>query len=311
MNDHPTMRIVTQTELGDPTVLTLGEAPVPSPGPSRVLVKVAATSLNPTDWVHRRRPGFLGDRPKVLGWDVAGTVEAVGTGVTLHPIGDRVFGMLPYPAGHGAAAEYVLAPARALVPVPERISLPGGRRRAAGRSHGLAGPRGHRGRRRGRPRADPRRSRRRRARRRADREGPSAHAIGTASARNQAMIERLDVHEAIDSIAQAFEEVVHDVDLVLEPGGKDVTERSLAVVRRGDPDRATNSPRRRLPAPTAWSDLPTRSPAPNARRPRPGTGHRNGPAPRHRSDRGLPTHPHPHPSTFPHNSLHRVIHSWG
>ena len=149
MNDHPTMRIVTQTELGDPTVLTLGEAPVPSPGPSRVLVKVAATSLNPTDWVHRRRPGFLGDRPKVLGWDVAGTVEAVGTGVTLHPIGDRVFGMLPYPAGHGAAAEYVLAPARALVPVPERISLPGGRRRAAGRSHGLAGPRGHRGRRRG------------------------------------------------------------------------------------------------------------------------------------------------------------------
>ena len=46
-------------------------------------------------------------------------MEAVGPGVTLYARGDEVFGMLPFPHGHGAHAQYVVAPTRVFVPKPE------------------------------------------------------------------------------------------------------------------------------------------------------------------------------------------------
>jgi NADPH:quinone reductase-like Zn-dependent oxidoreductase len=58
----------------------------------------------------------------VLGWDVSGVVEAVGFGVTLFKPGDEVFGMLPYPNGSGAHAEYVTGPARAFAPKPRALT---------------------------------------------------------------------------------------------------------------------------------------------------------------------------------------------
>src|SRR6218665_185953 len=121
MTDH-TMQALTQNILGGPEVLHLVEQPRPTPGPSEVLVRVRATGLSPTDWVHRRIPGFLGDGPKVLGWDVSGIVEEVGFGVSIHKPGDEGFGMLPYPHGHGAAAEFVVSPARNLVQKPTNIN---------------------------------------------------------------------------------------------------------------------------------------------------------------------------------------------
>lgn len=64
---------------------------------------------------------FVGKAPFVLGWDVSGTVEAVGPGVTIHGSCDEVFGMLPFPHGHGEYAEYAVGPARLFVPKPERL----------------------------------------------------------------------------------------------------------------------------------------------------------------------------------------------
>ena len=78
-----TMWAITQTTLGEPDVLTPTQVPRPTPPPGHILIRVHATSLNPTDWVHRRYPGFLGpinpaDPPRILGWDVSGTIEQLG-----------------------------------------------------------------------------------------------------------------------------------------------------------------------------------------------------------------------------------------
>ncbi|WP_241681610.1 alcohol dehydrogenase catalytic domain-containing protein, partial [Streptomyces sp. CB01881] len=115
------MKAISQDTLGGTDVLREVEIDRPVPGPSEVLVRVHAAGMNPTDWKHRRFTGFLGRLPQVLGWDVSGVVEAVGPGVTIHRPGDEVFGMLPYPHGVGSFAEYVAAPARALVRKPAGI----------------------------------------------------------------------------------------------------------------------------------------------------------------------------------------------
>ncbi|WP_317891419.1 NADP-dependent oxidoreductase [Saccharopolyspora pogona] len=93
----------------------------PVPGLSELLIRVRAAGLNPTDWKHRANEMFIGKPPFVLGWDVSGVVEEVGTGVTLHKPGDEVFGMLPYPHGVGSHAEYVTGPGRVFVPKPSNV----------------------------------------------------------------------------------------------------------------------------------------------------------------------------------------------
>jgi NADPH:quinone reductase-like Zn-dependent oxidoreductase len=117
-----TMRAISQDTYGEPEVLRAVEADRPEPIGNEILVAVHATGLNPTDWKHRAGMMRLGEPPFTLGWDVSGVVEAIGFGVTLHRPGDEVFGMLPYPNGHGAHAEYVTAPARAFVPKPAVLS---------------------------------------------------------------------------------------------------------------------------------------------------------------------------------------------
>src|SRR5262245_28747802 len=116
------MRAISQDVLGGPDVLHEVELPRPTPGISQILVAVHASGLNPTDWKHRAHRAFLPEPPFVLGWDVSGVVEAVGFGVTLFKPGDEVFGMLPYPHGVGAHAEYVVGPARAFVPKPRALT---------------------------------------------------------------------------------------------------------------------------------------------------------------------------------------------
>ena len=70
------------------------EVPEPVPGPGELLVRVRAAGVNPGDW--RMREGFYGtDGPAVLGREVAGTVLAVGDGVTGFAPGDEVFGGCP------------------------------------------------------------------------------------------------------------------------------------------------------------------------------------------------------------------------
>jgi NADPH:quinone reductase-like Zn-dependent oxidoreductase len=110
---------------GDPEVLRYEDVDRPEPGAGQVLVRVAATTFNGVDG--NIRAGFMqGPIPVTLphtpGLDVAGTVDALGEGVTGLAVGDPVVGFLPM-VGDGASAEYALAPAEILAPAPTTIPL--------------------------------------------------------------------------------------------------------------------------------------------------------------------------------------------
>src|SRR5688500_16743885 len=92
--DIATMRAISQDTHGSPEVLKETELPRPVPGLNEILVAVRAAGVNPTDWWNRALPMTIDRLPLVLGWDVSGVVEAVGTGVPLFKPGDEVFGML-------------------------------------------------------------------------------------------------------------------------------------------------------------------------------------------------------------------------
>jgi len=78
---------------GDTPDFRLGDIDVPAIKPGHVLVRVAATSVNPIDIkIRKMRPPFAPALPAILGMDVAGTIEAVGEGVSGFRPGDEVFG---------------------------------------------------------------------------------------------------------------------------------------------------------------------------------------------------------------------------
>lgn len=233
MSDVNTMRAVSQDVLGGPEVLKILETERPAPRPNEVLVRVRAAGVNPTDWKHRANGGFLGEPPFVLGWDVSGVVQATGIGVAAFRPGDEVFGMVPYPFGHGSHAEYVTVPARALAPKPagidhvqagalplvsltawqalvETAELRAGQRVLI---HAAAGGVGHV------------------AVQIAKARG--AYVIGTASAGKHGFLRELGADEVIDYRETDFAEVVKDVDVVLDTIGGDHSVRSLGVLRPG------------------------------------------------------------------------------
>jgi NADPH:quinone reductase-like Zn-dependent oxidoreductase len=115
------VRAVSQADLGGPEVLHVVEIDRPEPGMGEILVRVHAAGVNPVDAMNRQTGLFVGPPPFVLGWDVSGTVEATGVGVTLFEPGDEVFGLLPFPKGHGAYAEYVVGPTRVFVAKPAAL----------------------------------------------------------------------------------------------------------------------------------------------------------------------------------------------
>jgi NADPH:quinone reductase-like Zn-dependent oxidoreductase len=117
-----TMLAISQNEFGGPDVLGLASLPTPRPSVGEILIRVHAASVNPVDVYNRESGVLIGKPPFVLGWDVSGTVAAVGPGVTIHAPGDEVFGLLPFPRGHGAYAQFAVGPARAFVPKPERLT---------------------------------------------------------------------------------------------------------------------------------------------------------------------------------------------
>jgi NADPH:quinone reductase-like Zn-dependent oxidoreductase len=116
------MRAVRQHSLGGPKVLVVEEVPVPEPGPTEVLVRVAGAGVNPVDWKVRAGGGLLGEPPFTVGWDVAGVVERVGAGVTRFAVGDRVFGMPRFPREAACYAEYVVSPSRQLARAPSGLA---------------------------------------------------------------------------------------------------------------------------------------------------------------------------------------------
>ncbi|MFI0999662.1 NADP-dependent oxidoreductase [Streptomyces galbus] len=233
MSTVNTMRAIRQDVLGGPEVLRAVEVERPAPRPNEVLVRVRAAGVNPTDWKHRANGGFLGEPPFVLGWDLSGTVEAVGVGVATFAPGDEVFGMLPYPWGHGSHAEYAVAPVRALWHKPaaldhvqagalplvsltawqalvETAGLEAGQRVLI---HAAAGGVGHV------------------AVQIAKARG--AHVIGTASTAKHDFLRELGADEVIDYRETDVTEAVKDVDVVLDTLGGDTSTASLRVLRPG------------------------------------------------------------------------------
>ncbi len=91
-------------EVGEPLdVLQEEQTQIPDPGAGRIRVRVAATGLNPADWELCR--GFMpGALPRGIGYDVAGTVDALGDGVADVGVGDLVFGAADFAAQPSAGA---------------------------------------------------------------------------------------------------------------------------------------------------------------------------------------------------------------
>jgi len=120
------MKAIVAPKYGSPDVLELREVEKPNPKANEVLVKIHAAAVNAGDWhllradpfLIRLMYGLLAPKHPILGSDMAGTVEAVGSGVTQFQVGDEVFG-----SGLGAFAEYAAVPERRLALKPTGLSF--------------------------------------------------------------------------------------------------------------------------------------------------------------------------------------------
>ncbi|MEW8506268.1 MAG: NAD(P)H-quinone oxidoreductase [Candidatus Thiodiazotropha sp.] len=114
------MRAVLISGFGGAEVMRIGEVSRPVPGPGQVLIEVVATSVNRADIVQREGnyPPPEGDS-EILGLEVAGSVKALGAGVVGYSVGDRVMTLV----GGGGYAEYAVAHADHLIPIPSSLSF--------------------------------------------------------------------------------------------------------------------------------------------------------------------------------------------
>nr|WP_202918632.1 NADP-dependent oxidoreductase [Saccharothrix deserti] len=120
---------IIQTRFGGPEVLELVEQAPPTPdalAADEVLVRVAFAGVNPIDVMTRTGGGMAAagviSLPFTPGWDLAGTVEAVGSQVNTLAVGDRVFGMARFPREGAAYAQYAIVPAVDLAPTPDTLT---------------------------------------------------------------------------------------------------------------------------------------------------------------------------------------------
>src|ERR1700733_1083391 len=115
------MKAIVVHEYGGPDVLKFEDYPDPVAGPGEVLVRVAASSVNPIDL--KQRAGLTKDfypikLPGLIGIDMAGTVVKIGPGVEGFSVGDQVFAMTDY-----AYAELCVVKAALLAKVPKGLDL--------------------------------------------------------------------------------------------------------------------------------------------------------------------------------------------
>jgi NADPH:quinone reductase-like Zn-dependent oxidoreductase len=228
------MKAVRIHTYGDVDTLVYEDAPRPVPREGEVLIRNLATSVNPFDLAVRA--GYMASYfdytlPLILGTDVSGNVEEVGTGVTAFKPGDSVYARGGV-TRDGAYAEYVVVPASDVAVKPESLdqmqaaALPHVTVTAwqalielanlsEGQTiliHAAAGGVGHIAVQLARWRG--------------------ARVIGTAS-RNLDLVRELGVDQAIDYSMTPFETAVHDVDVVLDTIGGDTQQRSWGVLKPG------------------------------------------------------------------------------
>jgi len=229
------MRAIQIQEFGGPEVLRVQEVSIPVPGPGELLVRVHAAAVNPVDTSIRagRAGGLSGaSLPYVPGFDVSGTVTAIGSGVDVFEVDDEVFAMVNLRRG-GTYAEYViileneaaLKPARvshaeaAAIPLValtawqalfevaklqpgQTILIHAGAGGVGSIAVQLAKWRG-------------------------------ARIIATASDYNHDFLRGLGVDVPVDYRTQNFENFASDVDVVLDPIGGDTQVRSLQILKEG------------------------------------------------------------------------------
>jgi NADPH:quinone reductase-like Zn-dependent oxidoreductase len=122
------MKAVIYEKYGSPDVLHLKEVAKPAPTDNELLVKILAVSINGSDRegligkpLYARFGGLLKPGNQILGSDIAGRVEAVGTNVKQFKPGDEVFGEIP--GYHGGFAEYISIPERTLARKPASLTF--------------------------------------------------------------------------------------------------------------------------------------------------------------------------------------------
>ena len=122
------MKAIVYTKFGSPDVLQLKEVEKPKPKDNEILIKVHAASVNAYDWRHLRADpflirlmgaGLLKPKHRILGADIAGQVESVGSNVKQFQPGDEVFGEGSY----GGFAEYVCVDENRFVPKPANLTF--------------------------------------------------------------------------------------------------------------------------------------------------------------------------------------------
>lgn len=228
------MRAVTQNTFGGPEVLVSAEYPDPTLAAGEVVIRVEAAGVNPVDLAVRAGAyPLLGDPPFVLGWDVAGTIEALGPGVADLAVGDAVFGMPRFPGQAACYAQKVAAPARELAPKPQGLNvihsaalpLAGltawqGLVDAAGMTsgqrvliHGASGGVGHL------------------AVQIAKARG--AYVIATASTNKVDFVRNLGADEVIDYRKEDFTKRALEIDIALETVGGEHTAQTVTTLRWG------------------------------------------------------------------------------
>ncbi|MEV7794142.1 NADP-dependent oxidoreductase [Streptomyces sp. NPDC087512] len=122
------MRAVVARGYGGPGKLALVTVPLPEPGPGQVRIRVEAATVNPVDLVTRSgalvEAGLMAAREHTgIGWDVAGTVDRLGAGVTAFVPGQRVIGLRDLlDVSLGAYCEYLVLDAPAVAPAPPGVS---------------------------------------------------------------------------------------------------------------------------------------------------------------------------------------------
>lgn len=229
------MKAIRIHNYGGPEVLKYEDAPRPQPGEREVLIRVHATSVNPIDC--KVRAGYMKDIfsasfPLILGWDLSGVIEELGSGATRFKKGDEVYS-LPDHTRNGAYAEYIvvresevalkpntlqhvraaavpLATLTAWQALLDTAELQPGQRALI---HGGAGGVGNF------------------ALQLAKWKG--AHVIATSSAKNHELLYKLGADEVIDYTTQRFEDFSRNIDVVLDTIGGDTQERSWQVLKKG------------------------------------------------------------------------------
>ncbi|HWQ94109.1 MAG TPA: NADP-dependent oxidoreductase [Gammaproteobacteria bacterium] len=230
-----TMKAIRIHEYGGPDVLCLEDVPIPVPAAGEVLIRVHAAGINPVDWKIRegRLQGRVEHRlPLILGWDVAGVIEALGPGVTQFKTGDAVYAR-PDIARDGGYAEYIAVRASEVALKPKSLdfihaaavplaaltawqALFDAAKLVAGQKilvHAGAGGVGSY------------------AVQFAHWKG--ARVIATASARNADLVRSLGADQVIDYTQTRFEDEVRDLDAVFDTVGEEVQQRSWQVLKKG------------------------------------------------------------------------------